>query len=499
MSISEIDDPYAPWGELITFGNPWHGWQAADGLKRLDGAAMTLPEGVSHYRAEDGGARLIDLGMPAPAATSDPEKAQGMTWWNKAILAGSGLSVATPTRLYNPVRGSSASAMFFRNTVWPVRTSDGTTYVLWYSPDKKIRVAKLEQPTIGVPDNETGGAVALDLGAAVIDSIVVNLSNVATFKWINFAPNGRKAALHVGYLGTGQAMVVHQIIELDIASGSASQAPVVAVTLSRTGSALTTGTSTFTVVEIREKTMNMTSGGTQILDNSSDLSVQRIRYYGTFVPGGVSMESSAKWCYDGTDASSSATVLLVTYDASSNRVELGTLQEGSQVWTGSIAQPGYSYDYVTDGHGNYISGTNTAKKFQMDTTYQQHQRTCLTRNGVQVGAALYLRDQTGVWSHTETWFGAADVQTGDANGSISESSITAQVNPLYGNCIVASNPGISYDAERVPVATSRAVHGYACGDGGTVQSAALGTFTDIREFAVNPQTGGFVAGVTRYF
>lgn len=499
MSISEIDDPYGPWGELVTFGNPWHGWQAADGLKRLDGVAMTLPDGVSHYRTEDGGARLIDLGMPAPEATTESEKALGMTWWNKAILCGSGLSSGAPTRTYNPVRGSAASAMMWRNTAWPMRTADGTTYVLWYSPDKMIRVAKLEQPTVGIPDNDTGGAVALNLGAAVIDSVSVLLATFTTFKWVNFAPNGRKAALHVGYINSAQQLVVHQIIEFDIAVGSASEPPVVAITLQRTGAELTTSTSTFTVVEIREKLMTQTSGGTQILDNSADLSAQRIRYYGTFVPGAVSMEASAKWCYDGTDSSSSSKVLLVTYDASSNRVELGTREEGTQVWTGSIDQPGFSYDYIADGHGNYISGTNVVKKFQMDTTYQQHQKTYLTRNGAQVSAALYQRDQTGVWSHTETWFGSADVQTGDNNGSIVESTITAQACPLFGNLVVACNPGITYDASRLPVATDRVVQGFACGEGGLVQAAALGTFSDIREFSISPVTGTFTPGVTRYF
>lgn len=497
--ISEIDDPYAPWGELVTFGNPWHGWQAGDGLKRLDGMAMTLPEGVSHYRVEDGGARLIDLGMPAPEATTESEKAAGMSWWNKAILCGSGLSIGAPTRTYNPVRGSAASAMMWRNTAWPMRTADGTTYVLWYSPDKMIRVAKLEQPTVGIPDNDTGGAIALNLGAAVIDNVTVQLSNFATFKWVNFAPNGRKAALHVGYINGVQQLVVHQIIEFDIAVGSASEPPVVAVTLNRKGEELTAHTATFTVVEVRERLMTMTTSGVETIVESNDNSVRRIRYYATFVPGAVSMEASAKWCNNGTDASSASTTLIVTYDVASNRVELGTREEGSTVFTGSIDQPGYSYDYIADGNGNYISGTNVALKFRMDTTMESHNKTCMTRNGVQIGSALYQRDQVGVWSRTETWFGAPDSQTGNNDGTITESSITGQVNPLWGNCIVAVNPGITYDVSRLPVATARSVYGFGCGEGGVVQAAALGTFADIREFSISPVTGTFTQGVTRYF
>ncbi|RIX47501.1 MAG: hypothetical protein D3M94_07450 [Rhodocyclales bacterium GT-UBC] len=499
MSISEIDDPFAPWGELLTFGNPWHGKQDADGLKRLDGIAMTLPEGVTHHRVEDGGARLIDFGIPAPEEMSEAEKAAGITWWNKAILAGSGLSLAAPHRVYNPVRGAQADALLFRSVSWPVRCQDGTVYMCWYSPDKLIRVAKLEQPYPTIPENTTGGVNALTLGSAVVDSVVVGTGSHQTFKWINFSPSGRRAALHVAYINLEQIIVVHQIIEFDIASGSTSEPPVVAITQARTGQQLTTFSSDFSVVEIREQAMDQVDFGQEFLVQSDDPNIRRERIWGRFEPSGTPYSGFPKTCSNGVDASSTLQTLVVTYDGAGNRVELGFKEEGSQVYTGSIDQPGYAFDYVIDGNGTYISGVMAVKKLEMNTTYAQHSKSYMTRNGAQVGTALREQHQTGVWSHFEEWRGASNVSSGDPNGTISDTSISAGVVPLYGNLIVAVNPGITYDSGRNPDSNTHAVYGYASGDSGVMQSSQLGSFIDIREFAVDPQTGLFTPGVTRYF
>lgn len=229
--IPVFDDPFPGVAEVVAFGNPWHGYEQGGDLYTPAGALITLPEGQSYFRAADGGNHLIDLGMP-PVTTTPAETALGITWSNKAVLAGSGIGGALS--IYNPVRGSSAPGLNFRSMSFPYRCADGTVYLLWVSPDKMIRAELMSFPAASgsIPANTTGGTIRLDLSAVLRTQRVVGSQTYALYRWLNFAPNGTKAAIHGAYV-SGTQQVVYQITEVAVAGGDAATLPTVTLTQSR--------------------------------------------------------------------------------------------------------------------------------------------------------------------------------------------------------------------------------------------------------------------------
>lgn len=230
--MSAFDDPFAGLAEVVRFGNPWHGYEQGGSLYTPAGVPITLPAGQVYNRPPDGGNRLIDLGLPA--VTSSPsEIAKGMAWSNKAVLTGSGLGSAVP--VYNPVRGSGAPGVLFRSLSWAYRCSDGTVYLLWLSEgEKKIRAEPVGLPSSAgsYPANTTGGTIRLDLSAVLRTQRVVGSQTYALYRWLNFAPNGTKAAIHGAYV-SGTQQVVYQITEVAVAGGDAATLPAVTLTQSR--------------------------------------------------------------------------------------------------------------------------------------------------------------------------------------------------------------------------------------------------------------------------
>lgn len=428
--MSVFDDPFTPWGEIVSFGNPWHGYLQSGNLFRLDGAAMTLPSGVQHFAGPDGGARLVDLGMPA-VVTSASEQAQGMTWWHKAILAGSGIG---SSRTYNPVRATGAPALLFRQGAWPYRCADGTTYVIWYSPgsDQKIRAEIAGYPSgSGVPGNITGGTVRLDVSGLVAQTRVVGASTYTLYWWINFAPNGSKAALHTGYVN-GQHYT-YQIIEFAVAGGDATMPPTVTQTSLR----------------------SLETGGGLLTDFNQG--VPYAEYQG---PNDVLPVSQPT----GDDIQRSTLILCVDYNAASERIELGTKTESVFTFSPFINGAGHS-DVSSVG----------------DSSYR------ITRNG---SPALTVTH----WTATKASNASASVVTHVRFPAL------GSVDLVYGQLLVLSNPAISLSSDGKVVTGVVSIFGIvgsnAVAEDGTSSIAAGYTTTDV---AVNPQTGSFSVGRTRYF
>ncbi len=432
---SIIEEPHAPLGETIGFGNPFHGWLQGGALYRLDGAAMTLPAGIQHFPVADGSARLIDLSQPA-VTTSDAEKAKGMTWWNKALLCGCGMSAAE--RTYNPVHGSNASAIQFRRGCWPYRCADGTVYLIWYSTsgEKKIRAEKIGAPMATIPPNPTGGIVCLDLAGVVPDTRVVGAFTFNLFWWINFAPNGNKAALHSGYVD-GSTRYTYQIVEFAITGGSADTLP--------------------TVTQTSLKSLE--AGGGLNIDGYSSTVVDSAEMLLTHYAG-------YKYLKAGEEITTSTVIVCVDYDAAGQRAELAMRTSARTVYT--------TYDA---GAPYWDQRTETFDGWYID------------KNGSPVLTVQYSETvQTTLDPVTKTQTVANPFP---AMGSMEL---------INGNVVVVTAPRATTAASgllnSVTVSLYAAVSANAtAGDAKT----ALATGINATDIAINPQTGAFVAGRTRYF
>lgn len=428
--MSSFDEPFAPWGEITTFGNPWHGYLQGGNLFRQDGVAMTLPSGIQHYSAPDGSSRLIDIGADA-IVTSTSEQAMGMGWWNKALLSGSGFNASV--RIYNDVHGS-GGAIQFRKSSWVYKCADGTVYVLWISGENKIRADKLIMPTSTVPSNDTGGSIVLDISSTVVTSRTVGGTTYPLYSWLNFAPDGVKAALHFGYIAdSGYTQYTYQIFEFAVSGGDDTTAP--------------------TVTLAQYRSLN-TSGLVTVF-------TQAITYVEQQGPNDV----LPVWQPTGTEISRTTTVVFVDYAENSDTKEVSIKNEQVYEFTPYID---------SRGHSNVsVEGDSSLR---------------ILVNGTSVMAAWHL-------------------MTLDADNSISDTITTNDPYPALGNirvlngnlAVVATDSGISFATTGVASGTptfygivgANAVIGDA--------KSAIATGLSVSDLAVDPITGAFTSGRTRYF
>lgn len=430
--MSAFDDPFAGLAEVVRFGNPWHGYEQGGSLYTPAGVPITLPAGQAYHRPADGGNRLIDLGLPV--VTSSPsEIAKGMSWSNKAVLAGSGLGMAVP--IYNPVRGSGASAVLFRSFSWGYRCPDGTVYLLWLSEgEKKIRADPVSLPSSAgsYPANTTGGTIRLDLSAVLRTQRVVGSQTYALYRWLNFAPNGTKAAIHGAYV-SGTQQVVYQITEVAVSGGDAATLPTVTLTQSRS---LDAGEGLLTEF-IQAPTYGSYQGPNDIFPVSQ--------------PSGDEISRTTK-------------VYFVDYDKTSDRVEIGEKLNVVGTFTPFINAAGNS-DVSSVGLSKYE----------------------ITRNG-STACVVWNLELSEASHSAPPVITLADPYP--ANG---------EVTVINGNLAVLSNPRVTYASGGVysgSVSIFGLVGANAtAGDG----KSSIATGVDPLNIAVHPETGAYSPSITRYF
>lgn len=430
--MSAFDDPFAGLAEVVRFGNPWHGYEQGGSLYTPAGVPITLPAGQAYHRPADGGNHLIDLGLPV--VTSSPsEIAKGMAWSNKAVLTGSGLGMAVP--IYNPVRGSGASAVLFRSLSWAYRCSDGTVYLLWLSEgEKKIRAEPVGLPSSAgsYPANTTGGTIRLDLSAVLRTQRVVGSQTYALYRWLNFAPNGTKAAIHGAYV-SGTQQVVYQITEVAVAGGDAATLPTVTLTQSRS---LDAGEGLLTEF-VQAPTYSNYQGPNDIFPVSQ--------------PSGDEISRTTK-------------VYFVDYDKTSNRIEIGEKLNVVGTFTPFINAAGNS-DVSSVGLSKYE----------------------ITRNG-STACVVWNLELSEASHSAPPVITLADPYP--ANG---------EVTVINGNLAVLSNPRVTYASGGVysgSVSIFGLVGANAtAGDG----KSSVATGVDPLNISVHPETGAYSPSITRYF
>ena len=391
---------------------------------------MSLPSGIQYYPAPDGSARLIDIGAAA-IVTSASEQAMGMTWWNKALLTGSGLG--TNTRNYNNVRATGQSGIVFRAGCWPYKCPDGTVYLMWYSTvDKRIRAEKAILPTATVPANETGGVSCLDLSASVVSAGSVSGASYPLYHWLNFAPNGKKAALHFGLSrNSGLIQDTYQIFEIDVSGGSASAAPVVTLSLYR----------------------QLETGGLYNL-------FQEFPDYQWFQgPSDIHPVQQPV----GNDTQRATTVLFVDYNLASARIEVSFKNESATVFTPVINSSGHSTINAEGDHSFRVMVNGapalTFKHFTVSRP-DDYNDTVVTHLVEQLGNLYVVNGNLAV------------VATADAI--------------VYSSSGVASGSATFYG-----LVGANAVIGDA--------KSAIATSLSVSDLAVDPLTGAFTSGRTRFF
>lgn len=191
----------APWDEISTFGNPWHGKMAADGLLTL--ANGTTKQGVAPkttgfigvapgnlFSRTGGGDGLLTLvkfdGIGAAPVVLTAEATEGMVWNNYAILASS-------NRQYSPM----ANAGLGDNT-WLYRTADLEVWMVKAVPISNTvlrvsarRLNRLDDPWQTLLDHTMPAA------STILQSVPLVTSK----------PNGKEAIVNVCDVVTNVAYV----------------------------------------------------------------------------------------------------------------------------------------------------------------------------------------------------------------------------------------------------------------------------------------------------
>lgn len=356
----------------------------------------------------------------------------GMTWWNKALLTGSGFNASV--RIYNDVHGA-GGAIQFRKSSWVYKCADGTVYILWLSGEKKIRADKLIMPTGTVPSNDTGGSIVLDISSTVVTSRTVGGTTFPLYSWLNFAPDGVKAALHFGYVAdSGYTQYTYQIFEFSVSGGDSTTAPTVTLTQYRS---LEVGEGLFTVFT-QTSTLVSQQGPNDVLP---------------------------VWQPSGADISRTTTIVFVDYAESSATKEVSIKQETATVSAPYIDAFGHSCNSVT-----------------VDESLR------IMVNGVSAMAVSHytvLDDNTNI---------PGSVTTYDIYPAL------GYIRVLNGNlAVVATDSGISFATTGVASGTPT-FYGVV-GANAVVGDArsAVATSLSVSDLAVDPITGTFIPGRTRYF
>lgn len=499
--MSAFDDPFAGLAEVVRFGNPWHGYEQGGILYTPAGVPITLPAGQAYHRPADGGNRLIDLGLPA--VTSSPsEVAKGMSWSNKAVLAGSGLGMAVP--IYNPVRGSGASAVLFRSFSWCYRCPDGTVYLLWLSEgEKKIRAEPVSLPSSAgsYPANTTGGTIRLDLSAVVQDYRIIGAQTFPLYRWINFAPNGSKAAIHEAYQN-GSTQYIYQIVEIEVSGGSSSTPPVVTMTANRT---LESGGGLLTDyvagdIRITADKLVVSAPNSAIYTNGSGQEVWDTSWSG--VVDGTEVTTYK----NGVETTGYEYVLFVDYLADGSRAEVTFKAVVIDTWVGSVTVIPFTFTTTTlTGSGTIISGpqpsTVSCRVAQHSYSSQSRQGVCV--NGTFV-AYVHHTDISGIWQRSERFANGYEVGSGNSTPTVIATIATGGhptsiVTVLGGNVAVASNPRITFNDDGEPSSDPVDLFGIASAKAATYAGTPMVAAVNPLNIAVHPETGAYSPSITRYF
>lgn len=499
--MSAFDDPFAGLAEVVRFGNPWHGYEQGGSLYAPAGVPITLPAGQVYNRPPDGGNRLIDLGLPA--VTSSPsEIAKGMAWSNKAVLTGSGLGSAVP--VYNPVRGSGAPGVLFRSLSWAYRCPDGTVYLLWLSEgEKKIRAEPVGLPSSAgsYPANTTGGTIRLDLSAVLQDYRIVGAQTFPLYRWLNFAPNGSKAAIHGAYQN-GLTQYVYQIVEIEVSGGSSSTPPVVTMTANRT---LETGGGLHTDyvaadIGITADKLVITAPNSAIYTNGAGQEVFDTSWSG--VVDGTELTTYK----NGVEITGYEYVLFVDYLADNSRAEVTFKAVVINTWVGSVTVTPFAFTTTTlTGSGTRIAGPDPAtvrcRVAQNSNSSQSRQGICV--NGAFV-AYTYSIDVTGFWQRAERFANGHEVGSGNSTPTVTTSiatdgHATSVVTVLGGNVAVASEPRITFNDDGEPSPGAVNVFAVAGAKASAYGGTPIATAINPLNIAVHPETGVYAPSITRYF
>lgn len=203
--------------QIICFGTSFHGSRAAGGGTTLatdTGVSLSMT-GRSDGAPPDGWNRVTKF-AGIPALTTTPEEAAaGHTWLNHAVWVGK-------SKRYLPYPPVGHGVMEIGPLVWPYRTLDGTVWFLevYFPTTTQLEIYARNTPMY----TSDFGPIAATLCA----SLAVTDSD-ADERWINFAPNGSLAALHLGYQTGGGEYSVAYIYDIAVSGGNFETPPAVSV------------------------------------------------------------------------------------------------------------------------------------------------------------------------------------------------------------------------------------------------------------------------------
>ena len=459
--MTTINNARTPWQDIQRAGIPWHGHEASGQLyNRLDGQLITLPAEVAYNRADTGENRLLDFGLPA-IDTTPAEAAAGMMWWEKGVFNGA-------ARYLNPVRGTAASSIQLLRTAWLYRCADGTVYSLNYDESsKKIYCLPVTVPQANIPSSGSSGTVVADLSALVFPATYVAPDILPTF--VNFAPNGSKAALHfvrIEYAFSAYYVRTDAIAEVSVTAGSVSAVPIIELTRYRIredgGSSSATDALFYT-----DEIISMPAG----LGDSTGALYNGWGHWPSAY-GGPNPTNYGYAGWNGTYLHRYREIHSVDYNVLNEPIDIGRIDESEANFTGSITTLANGREYLqADGHyriTRYLSAGSIHGKYYEKTF-----------------------DVIGIWA--EQW---ADYFFSSPSNTVifgAESNIAR-----IGNLVVASIEKIQFNAIGDYAATPVDVRGVACAKAVTCSGSSLGSINP-NSLAMDPVTGVFNSGISRYF
>lgn len=458
--------------EVLAFGNPWHGYREKTGgaLKTDSGQAITGT--VTDDLPDDGWNRFTDFSAPA-FTTPVADAALGMTWLNKAVWVGYDKLVAA---VHSP-----GSGLFSVGAVnWPYKASDGTVWWLCSGVNAAVSTTQLKIYARQMPMFK---AVALGVDATEVASIsILEGQWGAMTPWVNFSPDGSKAAIHGGADDGFGGLQGVSAWECTVTGGSASTPPTVSLAVSGedfslqysvTGDALLRGYPTST---------------SQTLWDPVYGNYEEITYTGVVTGGGIdpspSPQSTSRTIREW------AQVRAIVYSPSGQRLVLSTLRR--------ITNETKHLCLSASGVGDMIPGSeirffnsSVSIVYELSDFYKWEIALCVDGGAVET---VTVEDVTA--TRTETLSGI------DQNGYLihTTSDTSSSNKPFQGlgdhDLFLASGDAVVFAIYDPPMSIISYANSRAHGQ---FSAAGLPTLSTLNDFSTHPITGVFDASKDRYF